>query len=127
MRKYVLTSVEEIEVDLTIPTAPQGNPIVNPHTSSSHDHHEDGIEEKKAPEVFSDELEALLKTEPLQGLSDAEVQERLTTFGFNGNTTSPTYTHNIHFANIKCRNQGSEGKSFLKVLELFQWPYFLVN
>jgi len=43
----------------------------------------DMLDEKKAPEVFDDALEALLKTEPLHGLTDEQVQERLLTFGFN--------------------------------------------
>lgn len=58
-----------------------GPPHGSPH--DNHDHEHDELEEKKPPEVFDDELEALLRTEPLQGLTDVLVQERLQKFGFN--------------------------------------------
>jgi len=65
-------------------SAPQpSSSAAQPSSSAPPPKHVGDFEEKKEAEVFDDELEAMLQTEPQVGLSSTQVQERLAKFGFN--------------------------------------------
>lgn len=77
---------------------------------------EHGFEEKKI-EVYDPELEAMLTTPPLEGLSDGQVKDRILKFGYNGMSLLFAFNANL-FAEI----QEVKKSQILKFLGYFNGP-----